>query len=323
MAFYLGIDIGGTNIACGIIDDYYNIVAQTKVKTQPERGYNAILNDIVICVDNVIADFGINSDEISWVGVGCPGAIRFKDGFIHYSNNLNLNNIPLGDDLSKLLNKPVFVNNDANAAAVAEYYAGAAKGSEVAVIITIGTGIGSGIIISGNIYSGNNDAGGEIGHTVISIDGEKCTCGRNGCFEAYSSATALIRMTKNAIEQYPETLMKKLSQIEGKISARTAFNAMKIGDKYAEALIKRYIHYLSCGIINVINIFQPEVVCIGGGVCNEGDALLVPLKTEVFKEIYTKNMKNNTKITLCKLGNTAGIIGAALLGKIQKIHSKK
>ena len=175
--------------------------------------------------------------------------------------------------------------------------------------------MGGGIIIDGKIYSGSNFAGAEIGHTVVQVDGAQCSCGRKGCFEAYSSATGLIRMTKEAMEQFPDSIMNRMAEEKGKVTARTSFDAMRAGDKYAQGVVDTYIKYLAAGITNTINIFQPDVLCIGGGVCNEGDPLLLPVKALVKDEVYTRNSEKNTEIVIAKLGNDAGIIGAAFLGR--------
>ena len=183
-----------------------------------------------------------------------------------------------------------------------------------AVCITLGTGVGGGIIIDGKIYSGFNFSGAEIGHTVVEVDGPQCTCGRKGCFEVFSSATGLIRMTKEAMEENKDSVMWKMVEDDNKVSGRTAFNAMRKGDQTAKNVVDKYIKYLAAGITNTINIFQPNVLCIGGGICNEGDPLLLPLKALVAKEVYTRNSSKNTEIVIAKLGNDAGIIGAAFLG---------
>ena len=193
--------------------------------------------------------------------------------------------------------------------------AGAAKGARNAVCITLGRGGGGGIIIDGKIYAGSNFAGAEIGHTVIEVDGAQCSCGRKGCFEAYSSATGLIRMTREAIAEHPDCIMAQSEKEKGKVTARTSFDCMRAGDKYAKAVVDKYIKYLAAGITNTINIFQPDILCIGGGVCNEGDPLLLPMKELVAKEVYTRNSPKNTEIVIAKLGNDAGIIGAAFLGR--------
>lgn len=315
MRYSLGIDIGGTNIAAGVVDENYNIVARSKVKTNSGRGHEAVLQDIVIAGKNAVKDMDLSMSDMDWVGLGCPGTCNLDTGIVEYSNNLKWNNVPLRDYVGTALGIPSYIENDANAAALGEFYAGSAKGSKSAIIITIGTGLGAGIIIDGKLFSGSNYAGAEIGHTVINVDGEQCTCGRKGCFETYCSATALVKFTKRAIEKYPDSAMVKLAEEEGKVSGRTAFKAAKIGDKAGQEVVDYFIKNLACGLINTINIFQPDMLCIGGGVSNEGDNLLNPLKEYISREVYSKNSNNNTKITLCSLGNNSGIIGAALLGK--------
>lgn len=315
MKYSLGIDIGGTNIAAGVVDENYNIVSKSKVKTNSSRGYEAVLEDIVIAGQQAVKEADLMIGDMSWVGMGCPGTCNIETGLVEYANNLKWENVPLQKYVGEALKIPAYIENDANAAALGEYYAGAAKGAKSAIVITLGTGLGAGIIIDGKLFSGSNYAGAEIGHTVINVDGEQCTCGRKGCFETYCSATALVKFTKRAIEENPDTLMIKLSEEEGKVSGRTAFKAAKAGDKAGQEVVDYFIKNLACGIINTINIFQPNMLCIGGGVSNEGDNLLNPLKERIRKEVYSKNSSNNTEIVLCKLGNNSGIIGAALLGK--------
>lgn len=315
MKYYVGIDIGGTNISTGVVDEAYQIVGRSKIKTQIGRSYKEILADVIETVRLAIADAKLEIDDIRWIGIGCPGTCNTETGVVEYSNNLRWLNAPLLADIESSFSKKTFIDNDANVAAFGEYLAGAAKGAKNAVVITLGTGVGAGIIINGKIFSGSNFAGGEIGHTVIVVDGYECTCGRKGCFEAYSSATGLIRMTREAAEAHPESKIKQLVEADGRISARTAFNAAKMLDDTGIEVVERYIKHLACGITNTINIFQPDILCIGGGVCNEGDALLLPLKKQVAESVYSKNSTKNTEICICSLGNDAGIIGAAMLGK--------
>lgn len=318
MAKYLGIDIGGTNIACGIVNKNGEIIARSKVKTNAPRPYGEILADIIKGANLACGEAGISPAELDSIGIGCPGTCNQQTGAVEYSNNLGFVNAPLRTDVEKALGVKTYLGNDADAAAYGEYCAGAAKGAENAVVITLGTGVGSGIIIGGRIYSGSNFAGGEIGHTVISVDGRPCTCGRKGCFEAYSSATGLVNITRDYAEKYPDSLMAKLIEQDGRISARTAYSAMKQGDEAGRLVTEEYVKYLAIGITNVINIFQPDVLCIGGGVCNEGDTLLVPLKKAVQEQVYSKNSAKNTELVICSLGNDAGIIGAAMLFKACK-----
>lgn len=312
--YYIGIDLGGTNISAGIVDDEYNILSKSTTKTNCPRSAKEIADDMARVSLDAVKLAGISIDQIEWIGVGSPGTANSDTGVIEYSNNLGFSNAPMADYIRETINKPVYIENDANAAAYGEFVAGAAKGTKSAIAITLGTGVGGGIIIDEKIYSGFNFAGGELGHTVIAVDGPQCTCGRKGCFEVFSSATGLVRMTKEAMDLNPQSKMWVMMNTEGKVSARLAFDAMRAGDKVAKDVCDNYIKYLACGLTNVINAFQPEVVCIGGGVCNEGDTLLIPVREIISKEVYTRNSPNNTRILVAKLGNDAGIIGAAFLG---------
>ena len=317
MAFYIGIDIGGTNTACGIVDDECKIIAQSKVKTNPKgdglANYPDALGEIKKVVREACKAAGISPSDAHSIGIGCPGICDSERGIVEYASNLGFKDAPIRADMEKEFGIPVYLDNDANAAAFGEFTVGGAKGSRSAVVITLGTGVGSGIIIDGKLLRGAYFAGGEIGHTVIVMDGLPCSCGRRGCFEAYSSATGLVRMTTQASELNPESILTRIIRDDGKVSARTAYKAMKKGDPVGKAVTEQYIKYLACGIANVINTFQPDILCIGGGICNEGDPLMIPLREEVAKQVYSKNSKKNTKIDACKLANEAGIIGAAML----------
>ncbi|MBQ6168624.1 MAG: ROK family glucokinase [Ruminococcus sp.] len=315
MKYYVGIDLGGTNIVAGVVDEEYNIIAKASTKTNCPRPEKEIADDMARMAIEAVKNARLSMDQIEWIGVGTPGIANSETGIIEYSNNLGFKNTPMVKYIQETIDKPVFIENDANAAAYGEFVAGAAKGAKNAVCITLGTGVGGGIIIDGRIYSGSNFAGAEIGHTVIEVDGAQCSCGRKGCFEAYSSATGLIRMTKEAIAEHPDCIMAQSEKEKGKVTARTSFDCMRAGDKYAKAVVDKYIKYLAAGITNTINIFQPDILCIGGGVCNEGDPLLLPMKELVAKEVYTRNSEKNTEIVIAKLGNDAGIIGAAFLGR--------
>ena len=318
MKYYVGIDLGGTNIVAGVVDESYKIIAKASTKTNCPRPEKEIAEDMAKMAVEAVKNADLTLDDIEWIGIGTPGIANSATGIIEYSNNLGFKDTPMVKYITEFIGRndtPVFIENDANAAAYGEYVAGAAKGSKNAVCITLGTGVGGGIIIDGKIYAGSNFAGAEIGHTVIEVDGAQCSCGRKGCFEAYSSATGLIRMSKEAMEQFPDSIMNKMAEEKGKVTARTSFDAMRAGDKPAKDVVDKYIKYLAAGITNTINIFQPDVLCIGGGVCNEGDPLLLPVKELVKKEVYTRNSPKNCEIVIAKLGNDAGIIGAAFLGR--------
>ncbi len=318
MKYYVGIDLGGTNIAAGVINEDFEIVSLAKTKTNLPRPAREICNDMVSVTKGAIESAGLSIDDIERVGIGTPGIANSDSGVIEYSCNLGFENVEMEKMFRQKLNLPVYIENDANAAAYGEYVAGAAKGAKDAVCITLGTGVGGGIIIDGKIYSGFNYAGAEIGHMVIDVDGPQCTCGRKGCFEVFSSATGLVRMTQEAMDRNTDSIMHKMAEEYGKVSARLAFEAMRKGDKTAKEVVDKYIKYLAAGITNTINIFQPDILCIGGGVCNEGDPLLVPMKEIVEREVYTRNSSKNTEIVIAKLGNNAGLIGAAFLGPAKK-----
>ena len=284
MKYYIGIDLGGTNIVAGVVDENYKIISKASTKTNLPRPEKEIAADMARVSVQAVKEAGLDMNQIEWVGIGTPGIANSEKGIIEYSCNLGFDNTPMVDYIKEYIDKPVFIENDANAAAYGEYVAGAAKGAKNAVCITLGTGVGGGIIIDGRIYSGSNFAGAEIGHTVIEVDGPECACGRRGCFEVFSSATGLIRMTKEAMDNDKDTLMHKITaERNGKVTARTSFDAMRMGDKTAKAVVDKFIKYLAAGITNTINIFQPDILCIGGGVCNEGDPLLLPVRALVKK----------------------------------------
>lgn len=313
MKYYVGIDLGGTNIAVGLVDENGNIIAKDSTKTLHERGYEAIVADMARLYFKLLEENGVKEEEVISAGIGAPGSVDYDRGVIIYANNLDFDNVPLADELEKHISKPVFVDNDANCAAWAEFAAGSAKGCKSAVVITLGTGVGGGVITDGKMQSGHNFCGGELGHMVIDVNGPLCTCGRKGCFEVYSSATGLINMTKEFAEKDKNSKMWDYTK-EGKFNGRTAFLAANDGDETAKAVVEKFTDYLATGVANLINIFQPEIFVIGGGLSNEGDNLIEPLKKKVFLQTYTDpNVIPMCDIVKAKLGNDAGIIGAALL----------
>ena len=317
--YTIGIDLGGTNIVASVVDDDYNIIGTSKNPTNSPRSADEIFDDIADVCEEAVKTAGLTMEDIDSVGMGTPGTVN-QDGIIEFANNLAFNNVPARTMLAKRINKPeekVFIENDANCAALGEAYAGCGNGAKDFVAVTLGTGVGSGVIIGGKIVNGVNYAGGECGHMVIVVDGEQCSCGRKGCWEAYASATALIRQTKKAMEEYPDSLMHKLAKEEGKVSGRTAFDAMRLGDIAGIKVVDDYIKYVACGLINIVNALQPEIICIGGGICNEGETLMKPLRRFVQSERYSIHSKIQTKIVKAELGNDAGVIGAALLGKVK------
>ena len=312
--YRIGIDLGGTNIVAGVVNDEYKIIGKGKIKTNMPRPAEEIADDMAKAVFMAIEDAGLTLDDIEVLGIGSPGAINPINGVVTYANNLNFYNLPIAAMMKERVGKDFYVENDANAAAYGEYIAGAGAGTKNFIAITLGTGVGGGIIIDGKIYSGSNYAGGELGHTVISMNGEKCTCGRSGCWEAYASATALINQTAQAMRRYPDSLMWQLCDNDiNNVSGITAFNAMRDGDPVGRMVVERYCEYVAVGIANMINIFQPDVICIGGGISNEGDTLINPIKEYVVGDNYARSVTEKAVIKTADLGNDAGIIGAAYL----------
>ena len=312
--YRIGVDLGGTNIVAGVVDEFYKIVAKAKRKTACPRPAGEILADIAACVNEAVKTAGITMDEVKSIGIGTPGSVNKRMGIVEYANNLGFDKVPARDILLKYFDKPIYIENDANCAALGEAVAGAGGNVENFVAITLGTGVGSGIIVNGKIVNGCTDAAGEMGHSVIVVDGEPCTCGRKGCWEAYSSATALVRQTKAAMEENKASLMWEV--VDGdisKVNGRTAFDAMRKGDTAAKQVVDTYIRYLAAGVTNVVNTFQPDVLCIGGGIGCESEPLLAPVREYVAKERYSIHCGKQTQICSAVLGNDAGVIGAALL----------
>ena len=316
--YYLGIDLGGTNIVAGVVDEDGKIVERAQCKTSVPRTQEAICDDMANVAKEALAKMNLTTADVKYIGIGAPGAVNSETGIIEFANNFGFHNWEIVNMMQERLGTQIYVENDANAAAYGEYCVGAARDANDAVMITLGTGVGGGIIIDGMIYSGSNYAGAEVGHTVIQHNGRLCTCGRRGCWEAYSSATGLINMTKEAcsIQQAPNYLLWK--SIEGdlsKIDGKTAFEAAKQGCPLAKSVIDMYLDYLACGLTNIINVFQPEILCIGGGISRQGDYMLEPVIKKIERDRYTKHNDRQTKICIAELGNDAGIIGAAFLGK--------
>ena len=313
--YRIGVDLGGTNIAVGLINDNYEIIARAGTKTNIPRPAEEIFADIVKCAKEAVAKAGVEMSEVSSIGIGTPGSCDKKNGVILYANNLYFDNVPAVELVHRELpGIPVYIENDANCAALGEALAGSGKGKKSFIAVTLGTGVGSGIILDGQILTGCNDAGGELGHMVIKFDGEPCNCGRIGCWERYASATALVNQTKAAMLEHKDSVMWQLASGDvNNAGGRTAFDAMRIGDKWGTEVVDNYIRYIAVGTTNIVNIFQPEMICFGGGICNEGETLLAPIREHVARERYSKKQEIQTEICRATLGNDAGIIGAACL----------
>ncbi len=314
MKYNIGIDLGGTNIKVGLVDENYNIISKSTAKTNLPRPAEEIAASIVDTVWTTLNNAKVTIGEVNSIGIGTPGTANRNSGIVLYSCNLGFTNTDLRSLIKDELGKEVYVENDANAAAFGEVLNGAGKGYKDVIVITLGTGVGGGIIIGGKIYTGFNFCGAELGHMVIQYGGRTCGCGRKGCFEAYCSATALINMTVEAMETYKDSVMWEITQNSlDNVDGKTAFDGWRLKDPAATQVVETYINYLGCGLTNIINIFQPEKLLIGGGVSKEGKNLTDPLEEYIKRESYCIDPSRSTKLGIASLGNDAGIIGAAFL----------
>lgn len=315
MKYYAGIDLGGTFIKCALIDSDGNVVVKDKIPTQKERGADKIILDMANLVMDLQNRVGV---KVSAIGVGSPGSIDSENGIVIYNNNIGWKNVDLAGKIKNLTGVPAFVANDANVAALGEQFYGSGKNYQNVVFITLGTGVGGGIIIDGKLFEGYKSVGAEIGHAVIKMGGELCSCGRKGCFEAYASATALIRQTKSAMLKNSDSLLWKV--VDGdidKVDGKTAFDGLRLGDKTAIKVVNNYVKYLSEGVLNLCNEFRPEAVILGGGICAEGELLFKPLKKLVLKHIYGGVSYAPIEILTASLGNDAGFYGAVRLAQMR------
>lgn len=308
--YVFGIDLGGTNIAVGLLNEKYEMIAHDSTPTLVERGFDAIIDDMGMLMHRLLNKTGISENEIKYIGIGTPGTGNNDTGLANDNNNIGWKNFPLRAKIQKHLNKPVFMGNDANVAALAEYKMGSGKGSKNFLMLTLGTGVGGGLIIDGKLYTGSHFIGGELGHMVLRAGGDKCGCGMNGCIEAYCSASALIRHAKENLALHPESIINRAE----KISARTVIDAAKAGDKYGIEIFDQYVSDLSDALTGFVNFLDPDVIALGGGVANAGEFLFAPLirnfkQNAIFAEFV------GTKLVKAEMGNDAGIIGAALLGE--------
>ncbi|MBQ8375386.1 MAG: ROK family protein [Clostridia bacterium] len=309
--YYVGIDLGGTFIKGGIVDDLGNIVVSDKAPTQSEGGAEKVSENIAALVEKLLCAAGLSKGDVEGIGMGVPGMIDSKAGNVIYSNNLGWQDFAIGEKVQALTGLTVKIANDANVAALGEVKFGVAREYDSAILLTLGTGVGGGIIIDGKLVEGNRGAGAELGHSVIVAGGERCTCGRKGCLEAYASATGLIRETKRVMQAHKDSKMWEIGALEN-VTGKTAFDYQDI-DEYAKEAVDWYIGHLACGIVNFVNIFRPEVVILGGGVCAQGDTLVKPLQKRLDEEIFAGELGPQVKILIAELGNWAGILGAAAL----------
>ena len=313
-SYRIGIDLGGTNIKVGLVDQEYRIMATHSVPTRPERPYQEVIQDMAEACKTVLDEAGVALSEVVALGIGSPGCIDAVNGVVVFAANLNWEMVPVLDTLRTYFDLPMGLSNDANCAALGEVTAGAAKDCANALMITLGTGVGGGVVLDHKIVEGGHAGGMELGHTLLVADGEQCTCGRRGCFEAYCSATALIRETRRAAEAHPDSMLNEYCGGDlAKLDGIAPFSCAQKGDAAAQEVVTRYIRYLGDGIVDLVNIFRPDVVLLSGGVCNQGKNLTDPLNEYIRQYCFAGGRAFIPPVIRATLGNTAGIIGAAAL----------
>lgn len=315
MKYSAAIDLGGTNIGIGIVSEEGELVFKTSVPVEDNKNPEVLLTQMAEGTKKCIEDCGIEKENIVFVGVGVPGLIEGPKGPVILAANINWHNVDAVSFLEEKIGLPVYLGNDADCAAIGEYHSGSGKQFKSLIMITLGTGIGGGAVANGKLFPGFNGFGGEYGHIPLVHNGVQCACGRKGCFEVYGSANALKRETREAAEQHPESLIWELCEGDlDNIGGRTAFDAADQGDETGKAVVEQYIDYLADGISGIINMFRPEVIVLGGGVSNQGASLLDPLNEKVEKLCVASDTITAPKVVKATLGNSAGIIGAGLLG---------
>ena len=309
---YIGIDVGGTNLKAGLVDQSGTILAVERTPLD-FRGPESFADTLASLAKAVMASGGAAAQDVEYVGIGIPGAVAGGD--ILYTANIPMKNVPLEKLFRQHLDLPVLLGNDADCAAVGEWSCGVGRGTKHFIVITLGTGVGGGMILNGKLYSGCG-AGGEVGHIVVQKDGVPCNCGRRGCWEAYASATGLIRETTEAMKAHPESLLHQVAAQNGAVDGRTSFQAAEQGDETALAVCRSYAEYLASGVTDLVNILHPEAVALGGGVAAAPEYLLLdPVREIVARECYARHVGQVPHIVRAELGNDAGIIGAAMLGR--------
>ena len=309
---YAGVDVGGMSIKCCLATAQGEILVKDSFVTKDGISCAEMAEETASFLKKLAAKAGIEEKEIAAVGMGTPGTVDGKKGVIVYSNNIRLEHAPIVKEMKKHLSCPVFVENDANVAALGEAVFGAAKGLSNVVLVTLGTGVGTGIVANGQMITGMGGAGAEGGHIVIRMKGEPCTCGNRGCFEAYASATALLRQTEAVVARRPDSLLASLWKKNGR-SGIVPFDAAKAGDPAGLKVIRDYVNYVALGLAGLVNIFRPDVVLIGGGISNQGDYFIKKVSRKLNSIVYGAGINPRVKVKAAALKNDAGLLGALAL----------
>lgn len=317
MEYRIGIDLGGTDIKAGLLDQQYRMVHKLSVPTDAKRGFEAVVADMAALAKEAAAREGLSIGDFDCVGVGTPGCTNPNTGLLVFSNNTDWKNVPLRERLHQHLGVPIFIGNDANCAIIGEAVAGAAKGCKNALLFTLGTGVGGGLIYQGKLFTGADGMGAEFGHMTMVHGGVRCTCGNYGCIESYASVSGLIRQTRESMAAHPASAMHEYTRLKGgKVTGRTAFDCAKQGDEAALEVVDQYIEYVATGLGGYVNVFRPEIVIVGGGISNEGEYLMKPLNEKMQKHVFACDVIGAPPVVAAALGNDAGIIGAAYLNQM-------
>ncbi len=315
--YNIGIDLGGTGIKAGIVDEQGKILHKLSCPTGVERGHEAVIHDMAQLTLRTIEESGVTLDQIESIGIGIPGIFDVRRNIVPFCTNLFWHEVPLVQLMQKEIDKPVFVGNDASVAGLGETFAGNLQGVKDSVFVTLGTGVGGGVVLSGKLFTGYNSVGTEIGHMIIQADGIPCTCGNLGCWECYASATALIRMGREAMGLHPEGAIAKAADGDmDNVTGKLVIDCARAGDPVAAQVFDKYVYYLCVGLVNVINTYDPEVIVLGGGISAAGQILLDAVNEKLPGMVFCKKMPY-ARVELATLGNDAGIIGASLLCKAQ------
>lgn len=311
---YIGIDLGGTGIKAGVVDEKGNILSKASCPTGVERGYEAVIRDMAALCVEAAEKSGHTMNDIHSIGIGIPGIFDPASQMVPFCTNLGWHQVPILSEMAKYTDRPVYVDNDATVAGLAEAVAGVSAGVANSVFVTLGTGVGGGIILDGKPYAGPHGVASEIGHMITVAGGELCTCGNHGCWERYASATAIIREGRKFAEAHPEcAIAKAVNGNLDEITAKTVIDLAKEGDADASMLFDNYVTHLCVGLVNLINLYDPEIIALGGGVSHAGEFLLDAVRAKLPSMVFYKTMPY-ARIELARLGNDAGIIGAAMLG---------
>ncbi|NLG25237.1 MAG: ROK family protein [Clostridiales bacterium] len=309
---YVGVDLGGTGIKAGVVDGQGRMLSRVECPTLVERGHEPVVHDMAMLALRAVEESGRRLADVHSVGVGIPGIMDPATGIVPFCTNLAWHQVPLVKLMQRVIDKPIFVENDATVAGLAESVAGVSAGCQNSVFLTLGTGVGGGIVLNGKVYSGPHGVASELGHMIVMIDGEECTCGNKGCWERYASATALIRMGREAAKAHPKSALN--ASIDN-MTAKAVVDAAKAGDAAATEVFDRYTYFIALGLVNIVNFLDPEIIALGGGVSAAGEFLLKPVREKLKAMVFYKDMPY-ARVELAKLGNDAGIIGAAMLGRI-------